>query len=230
MRFALVGKNKVEAYPGLKGTCPGCKGSVVARCGQIRVHHWAHESNRICDKWWESETEWHRSWKDNFPRDWQEIHFKDEHTGENHIADICTLSGLVIEFQYSPINLEERNLRENFYENMVWVINGSNRKMLYQRFFKEKKNYIHQTQKGLYDVYSPEKCFPGDWLNRKVPVIFDLQRVEDDDKGLYCLFPGRSKDVAKLAKFTQEAFVNNVLKDEWSSRVDRLMAGLRPNV
>jgi len=96
----------------------------VAKCGQHKIWHWAHKSLENCDLWWESETEWHRNWKDRFPREWQEcVHF-DLETGEKHIADIKTDRGLVIEFQHSLMSLEELRSREQFYKNMVWIIDG----------------------------------------------------------------------------------------------------------
>ena len=69
---------------------------MVARCGEVRVRHWAHKGRRLCDPWWENETEWHRAWKDQFPADWQEVVCYAE-DGERHIADVKTHAGWVIE-------------------------------------------------------------------------------------------------------------------------------------
>ena len=66
----------------------------------------------------ETETQWHRNWKNKFPIVWQEIFLHDEQTGELHIADVRTEHGLVIEFQHSHIKPEERISRENFYK--IW--------------------------------------------------------------------------------------------------------------
>lgn len=49
----------------------------------IRLHHWAHRSTTLCDRWFEPETEWHRSWKNEFPVELQEIRHQAE-TGEIH--------------------------------------------------------------------------------------------------------------------------------------------------
>ena len=84
MKFALVNKIKTEATPGSKGLCQICDSELVAKCGEIRVHHWSHKSKRDCDPWWENESEWHRAWKNEFPIDWQEIVHHDEN-GERHI-------------------------------------------------------------------------------------------------------------------------------------------------
>lgn len=104
MKFALINGNKVEATKGSKGTCSNCRVELVAKCGELKIHHWAHKGIRTCDPWWENETEWHRLWKGNFSTDWQEIILTDDVTSEKHIADIRTPQGLVIEFQHSHID------------------------------------------------------------------------------------------------------------------------------
>lgn len=86
--------------------------------------HWAHKSREHCDRWWESETEWHRAWKNLFPVEWQEVVHTDDTSNEKHIADIKTPRGLVLEFQHSPISPEEMKSREDFYKNMAWIVDG----------------------------------------------------------------------------------------------------------
>jgi hypothetical protein len=78
-----------------------------------------------CDPWWENETEWHRAWKSCFPEEQREI-VRFDLTGEKHIADVQTSTGKVIEFQNSPISLEELRSREEFYGNLIWIINARN--------------------------------------------------------------------------------------------------------
>lgn len=127
MKFAKLDGQRCEAQPGLSASCPSCGASMVAKCGSLRVWHWAHRGVRVCDPWWESETEWHRAWKDEFPSDWQEVlHFASN--GEKHIADVKTEVGLVIEFQHSFLKAEERTARETFYRKMVWVVDARRRK------------------------------------------------------------------------------------------------------
>lgn len=127
MRYSIVNDERAEAQPGLKGVCHCCGGQMIAKCGQHVVWHWAHKSRQNCDAWWESETEWHRSWKDCFPIDWQEVVHADPITDERHIADVKTPYGLVIEIQNSPLRTGEMRSREQFYGNMVWIVNGDRR-------------------------------------------------------------------------------------------------------
>lgn len=125
MRYAIVNGEKSEPQPKQRGRCSYCDSEMIAKCGRHMVWHWAHKSRDMCDPWWENETLWHREWKDNFPMEWQEVTHTDDNTGERHIADVKNPFGLVIEFQYSPMSAVERESREDFYENMIWVVNGT---------------------------------------------------------------------------------------------------------
>lgn len=124
MKFAWVDAIRSEASPKARGKCPQCEGPVIAKCGQHVVWHWAHQQLIHCDPWWESETEWHRTWKNRFPADWQEYGMVDMRTGERHIADIRTGAGLVIELQHSSIEVAEVQAREAFYRPMIWIVDG----------------------------------------------------------------------------------------------------------
>lgn len=96
---------------------------MVAKCGPRIIHHWAHASRRDCDLWWENETVWHREWKALFPAECREIHHVAA-DGEIHRADIKTVSGIYVEVQHSSMTDAERQSREAFYKNLVWVIDG----------------------------------------------------------------------------------------------------------
>ena len=218
MRFALVNDVRVEATPKKKGICPGCDQSVTAKCGKKRIWHWAHDTKKNCDRWWETETEWHRSWKNKFPKDWQEF-IQHDHKGEKHIADVRTAHGLVIEFQHSHLKPEERILRESFYGNMVWVVNGTRLKRDYPRFLKGiEDGYFSPTPiKGHYLTTLPHVCFPKDWLESTVPVIFDFHETCHSDhapdmtrESLWCLLPGRAEGKAVVIRGERNSFVEAV--------------------
>ena len=83
-----------------------------------------HRGDRDCDSWAE-ETPWHRAWKNKFPAECQEFIQHDGQSGERHIADVRTNHGLVIEFQRSHLDPQERATRERFYGNMIWVVDGT---------------------------------------------------------------------------------------------------------
>lgn len=123
MQYADVDGEKVQAFRGGRGSCPMCGSVVVAKCGVRLMHHWAHFGRRDCDPWWENETAWHRSWKALFPEAWLEVsHVAPD--GEIHRADIKTPKGMIVEVQHSAMSDSERVSREEFYKNLVWVVDG----------------------------------------------------------------------------------------------------------
>ena len=62
--------------------------------------------------------------KNNFLKECQEIIMYDVKTGEKHIADVKTRTGIIIEFQHSPMNIKEQYSREQFYKNMIWIVDA----------------------------------------------------------------------------------------------------------
>ena len=123
MQYALVDGKKSEARKGVGGTCEICGSQMVPKCGPRVMHHWAHSSRRDCDPWWENETPWHREWKELFPEDCREVSHVDA-KGEIHRADIKTPTGIVIEVQHSTMSEGERESRELFYQNLIWILDG----------------------------------------------------------------------------------------------------------
>ncbi len=231
MRFALVDYIKKEASTGLVGTCPGCLQPVIAKCGDRRVHHWAHSRIKMCDTWWEPETEWHREWKNKFPKEWQEHFLPDTTTGEKHIADIRADNGFVIEFQHSHIHPHERHSRESFYKNMVWVVDGTRLKRDYPRFLKG-KNSAKVLKKGIFQIDAPEDYLPAAWLNSSVPVLFDFRGfniISGQDSSLYflyCLFPAKIRGRAIIAEITPNTFINSVIDEQWVTRTGNFIEAI----
>ena len=127
-----IDQNNRRIHPkkGALGICPYCKKDVKAFCGDINIDHWRHVVRDDCDSWKEAETDWHRSWKMRFPEEWREVILKKN--GETHIADIKTKNGLVLEIQNSSISVSTIAIREEFYEEMVWLINAKKFKSNFQ--------------------------------------------------------------------------------------------------
>ena len=158
---------------------------MTAKCGALRLWHWAHKGSHLCDPWWESETDWHRAWKDQFPVAWQEIrHPVDD--GSCHIADVRTDQGWVIEFQHSQIRPEERRSREAFYSRMIWVVNAN-------RLQRDRAQLANAYNNGVSLVPGSllRKAYAGDcralreWAGGSTPIFFDLGR----DQPLMYLLP-----------------------------------------
>lgn len=214
MQIALVNGQRTTPTPGLTGTCPNCGAAMIAKCGPLRVFHWAHRSGKHCDSWSERETEWHRNWKNMFPSHWQEIPRLDQF-GERHIADVLTEHGLVIEFQHSYLTLEERLARETFYGSMLWIVDGSRLARDLPRF-RAGIGSLRRLDKGLYFTPFPEELLPHTWLSCRAPVLFDFGNTGDLNatppqvsRCLWCLLPGRVLGQAIILKISKDAFVRS---------------------
>ena len=141
MKFAEHQGEKIEATPKARGICLSCGENLIAKCGPKIVWHWSHRSKTICDSWWENETQWHRDWKNQFPREWQETLVADDN-GNRHFADIRTPNGLVVEFQHSYLSARERQKRVKFYKRLIWVIDGKRRITDFSKFEGARKRAI----------------------------------------------------------------------------------------
>jgi len=205
MKFAMVDGVRKEPATGLLGTCAGCGQPTLSKCGQIKVHHWAHKSKLECDPWWENETEWHRKWKGNFPESWQEVVHRAEN-GEFHRADVKTDKSWVLEFQYSSIAPEERTSRNDFYKKIVWIVNGLRRKNDSSQFFnalKFVKKIEDSTFRRVFEIISDKSALMREWSNDKSPVFFDFNEPEV----LWCLLPKAAEGKLVMAEILRQRFI-----------------------
>jgi len=152
--------------------CPGCEAKVMLKKGSIKVAHFAHYPDHPCtyteDK--DCKSEWHRRMQSYFPIESTEYYFTDAETGERRRADVfLEESGIVIEFQKSPISIDEFMSRTSFHlrnkRKIAWV------------FAQDVNNpypAYHLTRNGWASVrlyppynelcyvwYSPRRCLTG---------------------------------------------------------------------
>ncbi len=208
MQIALVNNKRTLPSPKLKGKCPVCGQDVIAKCGKYRRFHWAHKSKENCDSWKEHETDWHIDWKNRFPAEWQEIIHTDPVTREKHVADVKTSYGMVLEFQHSHIDPKERESREYFYRNMVWIVDGTRLKKDKTRFEQALLKIKPFSQNNnLRTIENYEKVFPKDWLDSQTFVFMDYGTDQ-----LLCIFPNKHENQLVLAFIEKEKFV------EWSKQ------------
>jgi len=147
---------------------------MLAKCGEVRVWHWAHQTKRVCDTWWENEGEWHRAWKNQFPPSWQEIVHPAEN-GVRHIADVKTDQGWVIEFQHSPIKPEERRSRDAFYGKLVWVVDGMRRKRDKAQFMRAWEDRVRTGSRSELMMLCRYDCaLLREWAESQGPIFFDF--------------------------------------------------------
>jgi hypothetical protein len=176
---------------------------MVARCGEVRVHHWAHKGRRYCDPWWENETQWHRAWKNQFPAHWQEF-VQCAEDGERHIADVKTDDGWAIELQHSYLKPEERRSREAFYPKLAWVVNGLRRERDKARFLKtwEEGTRVRRDS-TVWKVWSAEGALLRDWAGSLAHVFFDF----GDEQVLWWLSPKSGDWWAYITPISRAEFI-----------------------
>jgi competence protein CoiA len=203
MKFALVNRQRQEAQPNLSGNCQTCDHPMVAKCGEVRIWHWAHLGGRHCDPWWENETQWHRAWKGRFPVDWQEVVHRAE-TGEKHISDVKTDRGWVIEFQHSYLKPEERRSRDAFYPKLIWVVDGTRRKRDAEKFFAAWHESSPVANSSFVRRLRADECaLVHEWADSHAPIFLDFGDVQ----GLWWVTPGRSAGSVYVAPFPHADFV-----------------------
>lgn len=192
-----------EAQPNLSGKCPLCDQTMIAKCGEVKIWHWAHKGRRTCDLWWENETEWHRAWKGHFPESWQEI-VQEADNGEKHIADVKTDRGWVIEFQHSYIKPEERRSRDSFYRKLVWVVNGTRRKRDALQFLNALNRGIRVSSNSPVRKIFPDECaILREWVGSHAPIFFDF----GGEQILWWLLKGTPDGSAYVAPFSRGDFI-----------------------
>jgi hypothetical protein len=120
-RYANVDGQKRCPFPKGRGTCPSCGGILIAKCGRIKAHHWAHDKRKDCDAWSEPIGPWHLWWQNLVRPEFAEV------VRTPHRADIVGNGGLVVELQHSAILAEDIAAREAFYGDMVWLFNAAHR-------------------------------------------------------------------------------------------------------
>lgn len=185
MIWAILDNQRIEATPKQKALCPLCNQEVISKCGSIKIWHWAHKQQEECDSFGEPESEWHLSWKNQFPKECQEVTIEkciseycynshettgqDGHAPCNHIncndcefvihrTDVKTEEGIIIEFQNSPLSFEKIEERETFYDNMIWVLNGN--ELCRGLILRKKKSKIIADPKDEGAFYDYEnKCY-----------------------------------------------------------------------
>lgn len=127
MLYARVGGDVLHAIHTQENTavCPTCDWEVRAKRGTVVAHHWAHAPGASCDPWKSSAmSKWHWDWQERFPRESREFVL------ERHRADVLLKSEAdpddfqVIEFQNSSISEVDRQNREDFWGDVIWVLNG----------------------------------------------------------------------------------------------------------
>lgn len=227
-------KEKIKATISSKAKCDICETELIPKCGVIKIWHWSHKSLVDCDSWVEPESKWHLNWKDEFSKECQEITIKKcisdycnnkkynhNHNGKNHgdcidcefilhRADIKTKEGLVLEIQNSPISPDDICDREEFYGNMIWLLNGETIGKNLE--LRDKKTYLTFSWKNP----------PKSWFYSERDIYIDMEyqieeiaeMIEDNENRLHIVF----KELKKLINEDPNKF--DFTKYEYSHYLD----------
>lgn len=184
--------NKIEidkAKPNNAYYCPFCGKKVIAKNnGKIREHHFAHKD--VCTETWnyDNKTEWHKHWQSLFPNCTEELVRKDNIT---HIADVL-INNNVIEFQHSPITINEFRERNDFYSSLgfkvVWI---------FDLIEKVDKEYIAINKNGDWISnykYSKSPIRDMKISKEKATVFIQTNKIENDNetKVLHQIIDGKN--------------------------------------
>lgn len=186
MKFGRLNGERVKPKSHLKGvSCPKCGTELIAKCGEIRAHHWAHKNKLQCDDWMEDDNEWRDSWLNEFEEDWQEVLI--ERAGVQHFADVETEKKTIILLHQSRLTPEIIREREDFYQTPVWIFNAGLHKQDVAHFLKAFENgWIRfpkiQNNKNPFLMITEfyiEKVFRKEWLSARFPVFLDYSTAKD---------------------------------------------------
>lgn len=161
--------------------CPICDSKLVRRMGEIKAHHFAHIKGMTCrDTWhYEEMCEWHSSWQNRFPKEYQEV--VKQHNNRRHRADILIENNkLVIEFQHSKLSIDEFRDRNSFYKSLgykvIWIFDRIDDSF-------EEKLYLQYNNK--YKWNNPDSNFRQMNVTKEdATIYFELSVNEMDDAPL----------------------------------------------
>jgi len=226
MNIAITEKGqRIKAFPNGRAFCPNCKSVVKAKCGELNVWHWAHDKN--CDDWiYEPKTEWHLEWQNYFKEEQTEVYL--EQNGQYHRADIYTEKKLVIEIQNSPISTNEVSERENFYGDMIWVVNSKDFKHninlkqfqsdLSKEIWFQWVNQFEPEDEKAFAIIIPKDDF-GEQIINSVKLC-NYKKAIDIEKGVEFWYNRKKQFNQKLDKEILDAFSSYYLDKKIQKKVE----------
>jgi competence protein CoiA len=144
---------------------------------------------------------------------------------------VKTDQGWVLEFQHSYINPQEQKSREDFYQNLIWIVDGTRRKRdksQFRRAFEEGRLVVKEV--NMWRLFFPDECtLLREWASSSAPVFFDFSVCsQPEDTQLWCLI--RVTDgMAYVGPLSREKFIeyhspNATMDPDFAGLLDRLHA------
>ena len=205
MQYANVNGERREASPNAKGECPLCGSEVISKCGNIKVHHWAHVSGSDeCESGKESESKEHRVFKEQFPEWCREV------VHGSRRADVL-VGRFVVEYQKSNISFEDMLERTKDWNTLgykvFWILD-------YEKIASnfERKNYETVSYRWKWMRQIIKKVF-----NENLNVSFYIKGLEDDklfkiEKFYTEALRGKLLDEKRFVKVLKEKALNGLQK------------------
>ena len=168
-----------EADENAQYFCPYCDAPMMQRRGQINIPHFAHVKGHLCsDNWkYEEMSQWHLSWQQRYPFDNQEVTVIND--SGRHRADVL-INDTVIEFQHSPMSVEEFQERNAFYSacgyRVVWLFDA--------RDAYQSNLTVDEDDENIYRWKYPPKTLTGLDLHGSVQVYFHLCDGTQEEPGV----------------------------------------------
>ena len=154
--------------------CPCCGSKMILKLGDIRIHHFSHTSERVCnDTWHYDMTDWHYDWQQKFPLEYQEV--VKSANGQKHRADVLIEEAKVVfEFQHSPLSPDEFEERNKFYNQLgykvIWIFDVED-----QYINEQLDNY----KGNIWSWKRPRRTFDYfDCKNKNVEIYLQLDSME----------------------------------------------------
>ena len=229
--------------------CPKCGEPVIHRIGQKNIPHFAHKAKTNCPDDKDNKSEWHRHMQELFPIETNEVVFHDNNNNRIFIADVYLKeSNTVIEFQHSPISLDDFKDRTEFHlsegRRVIWVFDVSRKdsqgcNLKNPILCQDRKHYMYQwkpnqgialssmfgeqghdqyTNVGIF-VYSGSK---GDIVHRIIAHAEEYNRI------MLSVHPFNLVNIDIDEFFSEELRWAN--PDEWSRRRIAAIEGVRDTV
>ena len=242
MKFALVNGQRQEARPNLSGKCPNpnCDRPMVAKCGEVKIWHWAHQGSRPCgDPGWENETEWHLKWKGGISRclGSKFVHRADDgYQAHCRHQDRAWVGNRIPTFKHQP--RRAAGLAIAFYRQLCFGLwteqDGKRDAAQFARAWSDGTpvGKVYPAQR----LSADECALLREWSGSLAPIFFDF----GDGQVLWWLLPGRLNGSAYVAQFPRNVFIHihrsgvvqegldfNGLVKEFSGLVARYEANLR---
>lgn len=177
-----------NAEKGQEYFCPLCGAPMIVKDGVQNAKHFAHKAGECTDTWHYDMSEWHLRMQSYFPLESREVVVKSGN--KTHRADVL-IDKTVIEFQHSPISVDEYMDRNRFFGSLgysvAWVFDVSQQYEYDDLYYSSDDNNYLLTWKNPIRIfaYSPN---PTDY-NKNFSIWLYTGEIEEDDyiqKVIWC--------------------------------------------